>query len=167
MFIGFFAQRLVDHINRILASTESARFAVDYFFMSGLTSIAERLAGMKELRLLIGNTTNRETLEQLAEGYRCLEMVAEEIERQNYPKRTDAKKMADTTAENLRSSVELMDQTDEADKLESKVGSALLAPAPSPDLRDTPEGNRSGGRSDRDRNLRGDIEAWRKTEREG
>jgi hypothetical protein len=57
-------QKLVDHINRILASTDSASFAVGYFFLSGLTSVAERLAGMKELRLLIGNTTNRETLDR-------------------------------------------------------------------------------------------------------
>ena len=53
---------LVDHINQILSSTDSARFAVGYFFLSGLTSIATKLKGVKELRLLIGNTTNRETL---------------------------------------------------------------------------------------------------------
>jgi hypothetical protein len=50
------SQRPADHINRILASTDSARFAVGYFFLSGLTSIAERLTVVKELRLLIGNT---------------------------------------------------------------------------------------------------------------
>lgn len=33
---------LVDHINRILSSTETARFAVGYFFLSGLTSIADK-----------------------------------------------------------------------------------------------------------------------------
>lgn len=109
--------RLVDHINRILATTDSARFAVGYFFLSGLTSIAERLAGVKELRLLIGNTTNRETLEQIAEGYRRLELVAERLEEQNYPKRTDSKSMAEKTAENVRESVELMDQTDEGERL--------------------------------------------------
>ncbi len=39
-------EKLVDHINRILASTGSARFAVGYFFffLSGLESIAPRLA---------------------------------------------------------------------------------------------------------------------------
>ncbi|MBI3989375.1 MAG: hypothetical protein HY347_07135 [candidate division NC10 bacterium] len=63
-------EKLVDHSNRILASTERARFAVGYFFLSALESIDERLARVKELRLLIGNTTNRETLEQLAEGCR-------------------------------------------------------------------------------------------------
>ena len=62
-------EKLVHHINRILSSTESARFAVGYFFLSGLTSIAEKLDSVRELRLLIGNTTNREMLEQLAEGW--------------------------------------------------------------------------------------------------
>lgn len=110
-------QKLVDHINRILGSTDLARFAVGYFFLSGLTSVAEKLAGVKELRLLIGNTTNRETLEQLAEGYHRLELVAERVEEQNYPKRTESKNMAETTAANIRDSVELMDQTDQGERL--------------------------------------------------
>ena len=62
------SEKLVDNMNRILGSTEAARFAVGYFFLSGLESIARSLASVKELRLLIGNTTNRETLGQLAEG---------------------------------------------------------------------------------------------------
>jgi hypothetical protein len=110
-------EKLVDHINRILGSTEAGRFAVGYFFLSGFTSIAERLAGVKELRLLIGNTTNRETLEQLAEGYRRLELVKDAAEAQTYPKRTEAKRMAAETAENVRSGIELMDQTDEGEAL--------------------------------------------------
>ncbi|MBI4025978.1 MAG: hypothetical protein HY360_13415 [Verrucomicrobia bacterium] len=95
------AEKLVDHINRILSSTEAARFAVGYFFLSGLESIAQRLAGVKELRLLIGNTTNRETLEQLAEGYRRLELVAEAAEAEAYPKRTETKRMTGETATNI------------------------------------------------------------------
>ncbi len=110
-------EKLVDHINRILESTEAARFAVGYFFLSGFESIAEKLAGVQELRLLIGNTTSRETLEQLAEGYRRLELVAEAAEEQAYPKRTQARQMALTTGENLREAIELMDQTDEGEAL--------------------------------------------------
>lgn len=110
-------EKLVDHINRILASTEAARFAVGYFFLSGMESIAERLAGVRELRLLIGNTTNRQTLEQLAEGYRRLELVAEAAEAQAYPKRTEARRMAGETAENIRGAMEWMDQTDEGETL--------------------------------------------------
>lgn len=110
-------EKLVDHINRILGSTESARFAVGYFFVSGLESIASQLAGMKELRLLIGNTTNRQTIEQIAEGYRRLEMVAEAAEQQAYPKRTQIRTMTNEAAENIRGAVELMDQTDESELL--------------------------------------------------
>ena len=110
-------EKLVDHIKRMLDSTEMARFAVGYFFLSGLESIAERLDGVKELRLLIGNTTNRETLEQLAEGYHRLELVQDALEAQSYPKRTEMARMAAQTAANLRSTVEQMDQTDQAETL--------------------------------------------------
>ncbi len=108
---------LIDHINRILSSTDSARFAVGYFFLSGLTSIADKLKSIKELRLLIGNTTNHETLEQLAEGCRRLELVKDAAEAQAYPKKAEAKRMATETAENIRSSMEFMDQTDEGETL--------------------------------------------------
>ncbi len=110
-------QKLADQINCILDSSESAHFAVGYFFLSGFTSIAEKLCHIKELRLLIGNTTNHQTIEQLAEGYRRLELIAEEVEAQAYPKRTESKRMATETATNIRSSIELMDQTDEAEVL--------------------------------------------------
>ena len=56
-------QRLVEHINCILDSAEAGRFAVEYFFLSDLEAIAEHLRTVKELRLLIGNTGNRETIE--------------------------------------------------------------------------------------------------------
>jgi hypothetical protein len=55
-------QKSVDRINRILSSTEAARFAVGYFFLSGLESVASRLAAVKELRLLIGNLLRRNGL---------------------------------------------------------------------------------------------------------
>ncbi len=110
-------EKLVDHLNLMLGSSERARFAVGYLFLSGLTSVASRLLNLKELRLLIGNTTNKETVEMLAEGYRRLDLAAEEIEKQVYPKRTEAGKMAEETAGNLRNAVELMDQTDEGQNL--------------------------------------------------
>jgi hypothetical protein len=110
-------EKLVEHINCILTSSEAARFAVGYFFLSGLESIAEKLAGVQELRLLIGNTTNRDTLEQLAEGYHRLELVAEAAEAAQYPKRTEARRMAADTAANIRTAVALMDQTDGSEEL--------------------------------------------------
>ena len=110
-------EKLVEHINLLLDSTEKARFAVGYFFLSGFQSIVEELQGVKELRLLIGNTTNLGTLEQLAEGHRRLEQVVEIAEAQLYVKRADARQMGVDTAENISQSVEFMDQTNEAEAL--------------------------------------------------
>ncbi|MFH7030638.1 MAG: helicase-related protein [Heteroscytonema crispum UTEX LB 1556] len=110
-------QKLVDQIKRILDSSEAAHFAVGYFFLSGFTAIAERLTNIKELRLLIGNTSNHETIEQIAQGYRRLELIEDKIEAQKYPKRSEEKRMANETAANIRSNIELMDQTDEAETL--------------------------------------------------
>jgi hypothetical protein len=108
---------LVDQIKIILGSTEAARFAVGYFFLSGFTPLADQLEHVKELRLLIGNTTNKETLEQIAEGYKRLELVQAAAESEFYRKDATAKRMAIETAVNIRSSVEVMDQTDEAEKV--------------------------------------------------
>lgn len=71
------------------------------------------LADWRKNGWLVDHKTGRETLEQMAEGYRRLELVKEEAEAQAYPKRTEAKRMVAYTAENVRSGIELMDQTDE------------------------------------------------------
>jgi superfamily II DNA or RNA helicase len=109
--------KLVDSITTMLGQTELARFAVGYFFVSGLESISKALGDhVKELRLLIGNTTNSRTLEQMAEGHRRLSLVQEELDEDNYRKKADKLTMAAETAENVRSAVELMDQTDIAEE---------------------------------------------------
>lgn len=80
-------EKLVDHIRTLLQGSQSARFAVGYFFVSGLEAVADALAGVQELRLLIGNTSNRQTIEQIAEGRRRLEQVQEAVEALAYPRR--------------------------------------------------------------------------------
>lgn len=76
-----------------------------------------RLNHIKKLRLLIGNTTNQETLDQLAEGYRRLELVQDTLEEQSYTKRGIRKEIAEETSGNIRSTVELIDQTNETQTL--------------------------------------------------
>src|ERR1039458_3006103 len=85
--------RLVDPIGYLFGSTEPARLAGGYLSSSGFTALADRLEHVKNLKLLIGNTTNRETLEQIAEGYKRLDLVQEAAEAQVYPKRMDVKRM--------------------------------------------------------------------------
>ena len=109
--------KLVDHIRQILDSTEAGRFAVGYFFVSGLEAIGDRLASVKELRLLIGDTTDRRTLDQIAEGRHRIELMAGKLEDEAYPKRVEIAKSVSQTGENVRKTMEFMDQTDESEAL--------------------------------------------------
>ena len=59
-------EKLLEHILRILPTTERVRFAVGYLFLSGLKPIRRHLEQLKELRLLIGTTSGSQTLEALA-----------------------------------------------------------------------------------------------------
>ena len=61
-------RELAPEINAFLADSVRAHFAVDYFFLSGFEAIAAQIPHLKQLRLLIGNVTNRQTVEQLVEG---------------------------------------------------------------------------------------------------
>ena len=110
-------EKLVDNVNLILDSTDHARFAVGYFFLSGFTSIAKELQNLTELRLLIGNTSTRETIEQIAEGYRELSAIENANEALTYSSRATRRTRADKTAENLRGCLESMPQTDESEQL--------------------------------------------------
>lgn len=109
--------KLIDELARRFPSSEKAKFAVGYFFLSGLEPLREHLYNLKELRLLIGNTTNRDTIEQISEGYRRLEPVQEQIEAESYPKRAELKQRVEATVGNVRESVELMEQTDACQQL--------------------------------------------------
>ena len=105
-------QSLAGYINQMLGTSEAAKFAVGYFFLSGLEAVATGLEGVSSLRLLIGNTSSRETIEQVAEGYQRLELVAASEERERFLKRTEQKVRTEETAVNIRRTIERMDQTD-------------------------------------------------------
>ncbi len=114
-------EKLIDHINSILKSTEKAKFAVGYFFLSGFETLQKYLKDLNEIRLLIGNITNRSTLEQLSEGYKRLELVQEAEKHMRFIKRGKEKQIQEETAQNIKESMELMDQTDEAEELISTL----------------------------------------------
>lgn len=110
-------EKLVDHIRRILPGSQAAKFAVGYFFLSGLEAVSDVLENVQELRLLIGNTSNRETIEQIAEGYRRLEQVEDAAEEMAYPGRAQMNEGARATAANIGETAALLDQTAEAEDL--------------------------------------------------
>ena len=103
---------LVDHINGILPTSDAAKFAVGYFFLSGFSAIQEKLDGLQNLRILIGNTTSRETIEQISEGYKRLELARAAEEKEQFLTKRETRVRTEQTAETLQRTIELMDQTD-------------------------------------------------------
>lgn len=119
------SEKLTDNINAILKSAERCKFAVGYFFLSGFEVVQKYLKDLKEIKLLIGNTTNRSTLEQLFEGYKRLELVQEAEKHMRFVKRGKEKQIQEETAQNIKESMELMDQTDEAEELISTLAKLI------------------------------------------
>lgn len=109
--------QLVEHINAILPTAEAAKFAVGYFFLSGFGAIRDNLDGLKKIRILIGNTASRETIEQLSEAYKRLELVRAAEEKERFLTKSVRKERIEETTRNVRQSIELMDQTDDEEGL--------------------------------------------------
>lgn len=105
-------QKLVDHIVNFIKHSEQSRFAVGYLFLSGLEAIGDALINLNELKMLIGNVSNKDTIETLAEGYKRLDLVTDKAEEYKYLKKQTQKKNANATLDDIRDSIELMDQSD-------------------------------------------------------
>ncbi|MDY0019901.1 MAG: helicase, partial [Anaerolineae bacterium] len=109
--------KLVDRIREILPQSRAAKFAVGYFFLSGLEAVADQLADVEELRLLIGNTSDHKTIEQLAEGYHNLERLQHELQRQAHPSLEERQSVCDAIAAGIGEAAALMEQTPAAENL--------------------------------------------------
>lgn len=51
------AEKLLDHLNQMLSTSECACFAVGYLFFFGLTIVAKRVLNLNELHPLMGYAT--------------------------------------------------------------------------------------------------------------
>lgn len=106
------SELLVDHLKRYLADSESAHFAVGYFFLSGFQAIAPEVRKLKKLRLLIGNVTNRETLEQMVEGYGRLD-IAQRRTRSERMNAAERPQILDANSTAARDTLAVMPQSDD------------------------------------------------------
>jgi len=111
---------LVDEINSQLTYTVKAKIAVGYFFLSGLKAIQEKLNAkdengdfiIKEIRLLIGNTTDRKTVEELARSYRLVDRIQEHLEKLKRPGSAEKKMEKDVAQNEISKVISDLDQSD-------------------------------------------------------
>ncbi|MEI6390208.1 MAG: helicase-related protein [Verrucomicrobiota bacterium] len=112
---------LTAHLQKVLIGTDKAKFAIGYFFLSGFKEIENKLDQLKELRLLIGTTTTRDTIEQLAEGYKRLDLVESVTKRAATLTKDETKAALQHTAADAQETLSLMDQTDQDQQLVSTL----------------------------------------------
>ena len=108
---------LLDHVKGLLRDSVSAKFAVGYFFTSGLAPLMEEVEHLNELKLLIGNISSRKTIEQLAEAHMNLLTVKDELNKQLFKPPSKRKLAVAETQEGIRTSLSLIDQTDENEQM--------------------------------------------------
>ena len=120
---------LVDEINSQLTHAVKAKIAVGYFFLSGLKAIQEKLDAkdengeyiINEIRLLIGNTTNRQTVEELARSYRLVDRIQERLEKLKRPGAAEKKMEKDIAQQEIRTVISDLDQSEEHIRLLEQV----------------------------------------------
>ncbi|MFA5858851.1 MAG: helicase-related protein [Elusimicrobiota bacterium] len=113
--------KLATEIKRFLNDSQRAKFAVGYFFISGMKPIISELAQLEEIKLLIGSSTNRKTIEAVALGYKRLDTCTNLFESKQY---LTPVQVGDELAENklsTRAVVEGLAQTDDNENLVKQV----------------------------------------------
>jgi hypothetical protein len=90
---------------------------LDIFSLIGFKAIAAELEKVQKLRLLIGNTSNQSTSEQLAEAHASREFIAARQKQAEFQNAEQRAKLVDEGEERIRERLERLDQTDEDEAL--------------------------------------------------
>lgn len=109
-------RKLAASVKPLLAESERAKFAVGYFFISGFKLVAEELEKLAELRLLIGNVSDSQTIEQLAETHSTADLLAK-ARRREFASAKERAKTLEQVAASTKQRIERLSQTDQDEKL--------------------------------------------------
>ena len=102
---------LKDELFKILPKTGKASIAVGYFFISGLSAIIKPIQNVDKIRLLISNTTDKNTAEALIEGFHSIREVCTEVDKKNFVNEDRKTKVKEDVKSNITQSLERMEQT--------------------------------------------------------
>jgi superfamily II DNA or RNA helicase len=108
---------LKDEINSVLKATEKAKFAVGYLFLSGFNEIVANISHLKELKLVIGTTSNTRTIEEIAAGVSRREDLEEAAERLKYQKPTEKKAIVNTLKAKIGRNIGGLEQSEENENM--------------------------------------------------
>jgi len=105
---------LLNRIESYIPMSKSLKIATGYFFIKGFNHLINKLDKLENIDIIIGNSSNKETIEEIALGYRYLDDAAEEIESNDKKLTKRAKEpLIETTKSDVRLSIETSEVTDE------------------------------------------------------
>ncbi len=107
---------LVTHINKLLDTAEFSRMAVGYFYLSGFEAIREKLDKIKHLKLIIGNRTNQQTIEELIKGHISKEISKTELKKQSLQTNSQKQKLLAQTQGEYSEDLAMMEQNEHSEK---------------------------------------------------
>ena len=105
-------RKLNQLLRQLLPDAQEAHFASGYFYLSGFQQVAGHLGHLQKLRLLIGNSSNRQTVEQIAEGYARLEAAQTVLDKTQYPTPAQKAERAQQSSTRIAEEIAALDQSD-------------------------------------------------------
>ena len=72
---------LLKRLKSYIKNSDIIKVASGYFFIGGFNELIEELKNLKEIKLLISTTSNKETIEEIALGYRYRDDIKEKIDK--------------------------------------------------------------------------------------
>ena len=120
---------LLTRLREMLDSSARADIAVGYFFMSGFEAVADSLAQLDKVRILVGRA-DRPVLESVALGLQQSEALKARLEADGMVQRRQRETIAREAVEGIATGVSLLPQTDESQRavslLRDLVASGLV-----------------------------------------
>jgi superfamily II DNA or RNA helicase len=109
-------RKLAASVKPLLSESEKAKFAVGYFFISGFKFIADELEKISELKLLIGNVSDSQTIEQLAETHSAAQLL-DRTRKREFANQKEKDAALEEVSVAIRTRIEQLSQTDEDERV--------------------------------------------------
>lgn len=114
-------QKMSEKIKNILPEINIAKFAVGYFFISGFETLQNELFELDELYILMGNTSDSKTVDQIAQGYFKLQEIKKKAKINKFQSPGKRTEKLDKTISTLSETISFMDQTDQSESYIHKL----------------------------------------------
>ena len=117
---------LLTRLKQMLGSATRADIAVGYFFVSGFSAVADELARLGKIRILVGRT-DRETLEAIALGLQQQQALQARLDADATIRRSHWQAVTQNAVDNIVAGVSALSQTDDSQQSVARLRDLITA----------------------------------------